>query len=651
MPEKPSYEEPEQSIIELRKESIERKRVEEALRKSEEKYRDIFENVSDFLYFHDLEGNLVETNLAWKRQFGYSDEDLAQLNIRDLIPQRYRHQFDEYLRRVQENGSDEGLMRVVTKDGSERIVEYRNSLVLEEKRPIGVRGSGRDITERVQTEKALRESEEKYRNLVERAREGIAIVQNDVLKYVNHHLAEMVGHTVDELTDTPFSDYIHPDALPSVLETHSRRMAGEEVPSTYEAAVRHKDGSRVDVEIDVGLITYQGSPAVFAIVRDLTERRHLEAQLRLAQKMEALGTLAGGIAHNFNNLLTAIMGNTSLMLLGTDADHPSYENLKNIEKLVESGAKLTKQLLGYAREGSYEVRPISLNQVVKNTAETFATTRKDITVHQELAGDLLGIRADQGQAEQVLLNLYVNAADAMPGGGDLFLKTMNVTDRDMKGKPYRPRPGAYVLLRVRDTGIGMDKETMQRVFDPFFTTKGMGRGTGLGLASVYGIVKAHGGYIDVDSEKGRGSTFYLYFPATERRAEEDLKSIKHLNKGNGTVLLVDDEEMVLEVGLKMLRKLGFTVLGAKGGREAIDIYETHKDEIDLVILDMIMPAMGGGETYDKMKELNPNAKVLLSSGYSINGHATEILNRGCDGFIQKPFKMEELSGKVTKLLE
>ena len=651
MSEKPSYKELEQRGKELEKESIACKRAEEALRVSEEKYRDIFENVSDFLYFHDLEGNLVETNLAWKSQYGYSGKDLAQLTIQDLIPQRYRHQFDEYLRRVREKGSDEGLMRVLTKDGRERIVEYRNSLVFDEKGPIGVRGSGRDITERVHTEKALRESEEKYRNLVERARDGIAIVQNNVLKYVNPHLAEMAGYTVDELTEAPFSDYIHPDELPSVLDTHSRRMAGEEAPSTYEAAVRHKDGSRIDVEIDVGLITYQGSPAVFAIVRDLTERRHLEAQLRLAQKMEALGTLAGGIAHNFNNLLTGIMGNASLVLLETDPEHPSYENLKNIQKLVESGTKLTKQLLGYAREGWYEVRLISLNEVVKDTADTFATTRKDIGVHQELAGDLLGIRADQGQVEQVLLNLYVNAADAMPGGGDLFIKTMNVTERDMEGKPYRPRPGAYALLTVRDTGIGMDKGTRERVFDPFFTTKTMGRGTGLGLASVYGIVKAHGGYIDVVSERGRGSTFYLYFPATERRAEEALKSTKHLTKGTATVLLVDDEEMVLEVGVKMLKKLGYTVLEAKGGREAIDIYKAHKNDVDLVILDMIMPAVGGGETYDEMKELNPNVKVLLSSGYSISGQATEILNRGCDGFIQKPFNMEELSGKVTEILK
>jgi two-component system cell cycle sensor histidine kinase/response regulator CckA len=221
----------------------------------------------------------------------------------------------------------------------------------------------------------------------------------------------------------------------------------------------------------------------------------------------------------------------------------------------------------------------------------------------------------------------------------------------MEGKPYRPRPGAYALLTVRDTGIGMDKGTRERVFDPFFTTKAMGRGTGLGLASVYGIVKAHGGYIDVVSERGQGSTFYLYFPATERRAEEALKSTKHLTKGTATVLLVDDEEMVLEVGVKMLKKLGYTVLEAKGGREAIDIYKAHKNDVDLVILDMIMPAVGGGETYDEMKELNPNVKVLLSSGYSISGQATEILNRGCDGFIQKPFNMEELSGKVTEILK
>jgi PAS domain S-box-containing protein len=543
---------------------------------------------------------------------------------------------------------------------SERLLEearkeakYYQSIAEEagKKRLQEINQLSRLISARNQAEEALRESEEKYRNLVERANDGIAIVQDNLLKYLNPRLAEIGGYTADEVIDTPFTDYVYPDELPKVVDYYNRRMAGDETVSTYETALRHRDGSKIDVEFNTGIITYQEKPAALAIIRDMTERKRLEAQLQQAQKMEALGTLAGGIAHNFNNLLMGIMGNASLMVSETDSAHPNYEKLKNIEKLVDSGSKLTQQLLGYAREGRYEIIPLSLNQLMKETSDTFCATKKEIRVHRELAENLFPIDADQGQIEQVLLNLYVNAADAMPGGGDLFLKTINVTDKDMKGRPYRPKPGNYVLLTVRDTGTGMDKRTTERVFDPFFSTKGLGKGTGLGLASVYGIIKAHGGYIDVESKKGSGTTFKIYLPAAEKKVETVSKSARQIIKGSETVLLVDDEPMVLEVGINMLKKLGYTVLEAKGGREAVKVYKANKDKIDLVILDMIMPDRGGGETYDQMKEIDPTATVLLSSGYSIDGQATEILERGCNGFIQKPFTIKELSGRIREILE
>jgi CheY-like chemotaxis protein len=326
--------------------------------------------------------------------------------------------------------------------------------------------------------------------------------------------------------------------------------------------------------------------------------------------------------------------------------------LKIIEKQVLSGSKLTYQLLGYAREGGYEIKPLSLNQLIMETSDTFAMTKKEIGVHRELAKDLFGINADQDQIEQILLNLYVNAADAMPGGGDLFLKTMNVTHKDMRGKPYEAKSGNYALLTVRDTGTGMDKRTQEKIFDPFFTTKGMGRGTGLGLASVYGIVKAHGGYIDVDSEKGKGTTFTIYLPASsEKEVIKEEQLPEKILKGKETILLVDDEDIVLDVGKEMLDALGYSVLFAKSGKDAIELYKANKDKIHLVLLDMIMPGIGGGEAYDKMKEINPDIKVLLSSGYSIDGQATEILKRGCDGFIQKPFNLKQLSQRIRKILD
>ena len=381
------------------------------------------------------------------------------------------------------------------------------------------------------------------------------------------------------------------------------------------------------------------------------EKKKLESQLKYAQRMKTLSTLAGGMAHNFNNLLMGIQGNASLVLLETDSAHPSYKRLKNIEKQVQTGSKLTGQLLGYAREGRYEVKPINVNQVAKETSDAFGTSRKDIRVYQDFAKDLWGIEADQGQIEQVLFNLYVNASDAMPGGGDLFLKTMNVTYKDMKNKPYEVEPGNYVLLTIRDTGLGMDKETMKRIFDPFFTTKGLAKGTGLGLASTYGIIKAHGGYIDVYSERGHGTTFEIYLPASKKEETKEKEAATEVLDGKETILLIDDEDVIIDVCKEILKALGYKVLIASCGIEALEIYKKNKNNIDIVILDMIMPGIGGGETYDRIKEINPDIKVLLSSGYSIDGQATEILKRGCNGFIQKPFNMKQFSKELRGILD
>ena len=386
-------------------------------------------------------------------------------------------------------------------------------------------------------------------------------------------------------------------------------------------------------------------------LKDITQSKRLEAQLQQAQKMEAIGTLAGGIAHDFNNLLTGIQGNVSLMLLDKDDTHPDYERLRNIEKQVQGGARLTSHLLGYARKGRYEVKPLSLNELVEETSHTFGRTQKAITIHQELAEDLFAIEADPGQIEQVLWNVYVNAADAMPRGGNLFLKTTNATHKDMKGKLYKPKPGNYVLLTVTDTGMGMGKKTMERVFDPFFTTKEMGRGTGLGLASAYGIIKAHGGYIDVDSMKEQGATFSIYLPASERKAHKAVKTAERFIRGTETVLLVDDEDVVLKVGQELLEAMGYQVLTAKDGKEAVKVFRKNRDKIDIVILDVVMPNMGGGEAYDRMKEIDSDIKVVLSSGFSIDGEASEILERGCDAFIQKPFNMGGLSGRIREVLD
>jgi two-component system cell cycle sensor histidine kinase/response regulator CckA len=496
------------------------------------------------------------------------------------------------------------------------------------------------------TYQRLRYSEEKYRALAEYSNDGITIIQDAMHQYANPRYESLTGYHFNELTSVSFNEVVsfQSDARDkSILQ--NRNLTG-----TYEAVLTSKNGNKREIEISHAPFVYEGRPAEILSVRDLSERKELENQLRQAQKMEAIGTLAGGIAHDFNNLLTGIQGNVSLMLMDMDSTRPRYERLKNIEKQVQSAARLTSHLLGYARKGKHEVKPVDLNRLVDDTSETFGRTKKQIAVHREFAEDLSAIEADQGQIEQVLWNLFVNAADAMPGGGDLTLKTVNVPDREMKGKVYDAKPGNYVRLTVTDTGTGMDKETMERIFDPFFTTKEVGRGTGLGLASAYGIIRAHAGYIDVESKKGHGTTFSIYLPASEKRVEKSIKTAVDVMKGTGTVLLVDDEEVILEVGQDLLEAMGYRVLTARDGKEAVEVYRKNRDVIDIVVLDMVMPTMDGGSAYDRMKEINPDVRVLLSSGYSIDGEATEIMARGCDGFIQKPFNIKGLSKKIREIL-
>jgi CheY-like chemotaxis protein len=364
-----------------------------------------------------------------------------------------------------------------------------------------------------------------------------------------------------------------------------------------------------------------------------------------------LGTLAGGIAHNFNNVLMGIQGRASLMLIDKDPSHPDFEHLKGIEEYVQNAAGLTKDLLGFARGGKYEVRPTNLNELIKHENRMFAQTKKEIRIYGKYDKSLWNVKVDQGQMRQALLNLYLNAWQAMPGGGDLYVKTENVTIDENYVKPFEIKAGQYVKISVTDKGIGMDEATTEKIFDPFFSTQEIGKGTGLGLASVYGIVKNHGGFINVYSEKGKGTNFSIYLPVLEKEITEEKKPSREVLKGKGGILLVDDEQMIIDVGKQLVEKLGYRVITAKSGKEAIDVYNEKRNDIDIVILDMIMPGMGGGETYDRLKETNPDIKVLLSSGYSINGQAREILDRGCNGFIQKPFNMKEISHKIKGILE
>jgi two-component system cell cycle sensor histidine kinase/response regulator CckA len=620
-----------------------RKQTENALRESEEFNRALFEYNPIETIIVDLDARVKGFNLA-KRDSGEKPPNIGDVMYWDYAR---KHEIDMHAE----------LMECMRSSELKRFpdLRYGNKVLSITISPFdkGAIITTQDITAREQAKEALRESEEKYRLLVENANDAIFVVQDNVVKFPNPKAEEIIGYSAEELATNPSPEAIHPDDRDMVLDRYMRRLRGEDVPSTYSFRIIHRDGHEVWTHVNAVLTEWEGRPAVLCFLRDITEQKKLENQLFYAQKMEAVGTLAGGIAHDFHNLLMGIQGNISLMLLDIKPDQLHHERLRDIEQHVHSGADLTKQLLGFAMGGKYEVKPTDLNELMRKTSNMFARTRKQIMIHREYETDIWNVDVDQGQIEQVLLNLYVNAWQAMPGGGDLYLKTENITidRRYIKEKLLTIKPGRYVKLSLADTGVGMDKKIQQRIFEPFFTTKERGRGTGLGLASAYGIIKNHGGIIDVFSEEGKGTTFTIYLPASKKEAIEKKELQQGLLEGTETILFVDDEETIREIGRYMLNKLGYTTLIAKSGEEAIDTYKRDRDKIAMVILDMVMPGIGGSKTYDFLKEIDPDVRVLLSSGYSINGQASEILKRGCNGFIQKPFNIHQLSQMIRKMLD
>ena len=500
-------------------------------------------------------------------------------------------------------------------------------------------------------ETLVAESEKKYQILIDNADESIFIIQDDVIKFPNPRTIELFAYPKEEIAHIPFIDLVLDEDRGVILGQPQQIAGAKKIIPTSTFRIMRRSGETVWVDMNAVSIEWGGKPGFLVFLRDVTEKKRMEAELIQAQKMEAIGTLAGGIAHDFNNILMGILGYTSLMLLNTEPDNTNHERLKSIEHLVESGADLTKQLLGFARGGKYEVKPTDVNELVRRSSEIFGRTKKEITIHRNYQKDLYTADVDRGQIEQVLLNLFVNAWQAMPGGGDLYLETSNVTLDEIYTRLHSINPGNYVKISVTDNGTGMDQATQRRIFEPFFTTKGMGLGTGLGLASAYGIIKNHGGIINVYSEVGRGTTFTIYLPASTRAIFEEKIIPAEAKKSTESVLIVDDQDMILTVAGDMLKALGYKVFTAQGGKEALAIYNENKKSIDVVILDMIMPSMSGGETFDKLKAINPDVRVILSSGYSINGQATEIMQRGCNGFIQKPFNIKELSQKIREVLE
>lgn len=634
----------------------ERKKTEEALRESGEKYRILFDSAADLIAVIDVGGHFLELNKKFEEESGYNRKEMIGKNVFScgILTEESSVKALFHLENILK-GKHWPIFEVegIRKDCQIIPYELRAVPIKENGKIVAIQAILRNITDRKKAEEALRESEEKYRTVLEASPDPFIVYdKEEKVIYFNPAFTQVFGWTLEERLGKKMNLFVPENEWLKTGIMKEKILAGERF-SGVETFRYTKNGAILPVSISGATYRDQSGNLLGSVInlRDISEQKKLVVQLQQAQKMEAMGTLAGGIAHDFNNILMGIQGRTALMQMDIDSSNPHFEHLKAIGDYVNSAAELTKQLLGFARGGKYEVKTTDLNEFIKKHNRMFGRTRKEITIRGTYEKNLWSVNVDQGQIEQVLMNIYVNALHAMPGGGELYIQSENTIVDENYVKPHQVEPGRYVKISITDTGVGMDKATQQRIFDPFFTTKEMGRGTGLGLASAYGIIKNHNGFINVYSEKGKGATFNIYLPASVKEAVKEEELHEELLKGTETLLLVDDEDMILDVGCRFIEKLGYKVFTAKSGKEAIKAFEMNQTEIDLVLLDMIMPEMGGGETFDRLKEINPAIKVLLSSGYSIDGQATEILERGCCGFIQKPFNIGELSQKIRMVLD
>ena len=509
-------------------------------------------------------------------------------------------------------------------------------------------------TENTLEQLTLCKSSDLLQELFRKSLDIIAVFdKNANFQYVSPSLTSLTNYRETDLIGESILKFVHPNDQKVVSNNFSNVVNADTSGIASEFRFQKADGSWIYLEALSN--NCLGNPSINGIImnaRDITMRKLMEDHLSQAHKMQAIGTLAGGIAHDFNNLLTGIQGYVSLMLSSKDSNDPDFDRLNKIQALVQSGADLAVNLLGFARGGQYEPKPTDLNELVSKTVNVFGRTRKEVMIHHKYEKNIWPVEVDRIQIEQVLINLFVNSWQAMSGSsGHIYVETNNVFLNDNNPFAVDLPKGNYVQIMITDTGTGMDAETRRRVFEPFFTTKEKARGVGLGLASAYGIIKEHGGTITVASKVGHGTTFNIYLPASDKQIVRETIADKTIIKGRETILLIDDEESIIDVCGEILETLGYNVLKAGNGHDALKTFAENKAMIDLVILDMIMPGLSGDETFDGLKSINPKVKVMLSSGYVTGNKAKKIMEKGCQAFIQKPFRIEEFSQKIKEILD
>jgi len=641
---------------ELREEISERKRTQEELKSSEEKYRTILENIEEGYYEVDLAGNFTFFNDAIQKILGYNRDELMGMNNRQYTDEENAQKLYRAFNKVYTTGrpTKQFDWKIIRKDGSQRYVEASVSLIKDTKEgAFGFRGIVRDITERKQAEEALRESKEKYRLLVDNAHDGIFIAQGGLIKFQNPKAQEILGCPADELHEKPFVNLIHPEDRHLLLNRRERGHESDEV-RTYSLRLTNPSAEELWVQINAVDIKWEGKPATLNFVRDITFEKRLEAQLLQAQKMEAIGTLAGGIAHDFNNILSSVIGYTELALEEVSKGSVLDSNLREVLKAGRRARDLVKQILAFSRQSDRELRPLEISPIVKETLKLLrASLPSTIKIHQNVGNKLGTVMTDPTQINQILMNLCTNAAHAMgESGGTLEVGLDKVeVGTELSLRFTGLTPGSYLKLTVSDNGHGMSPEVKERIFDPYFTTKEKGEGTGLGLAMVHGIVKSHRGAITVYSEPDMGSTFHVYLPVIERETDPDMRSEETVPTGTERILFVDDEQPIVDIAKQMLEHLGYGVVTRTSSVEALELFRRNSEAFALVITDMTMPNMTGEEFANEIMFIRPDIPIILCTGFSRSITEEKAKVMGIQAFIMKPILRQELAETIRRVLD
>lgn len=614
----------------------------------------IFQNTPDAVAILDAQDRVVMINKAFTALFQYTPEEARGVPINELVaPRRMRREAEAFSAKALQGESFEVETVRERKDGSLVDVAIVVAPVSIDGRMVAIYAGYRDISKRKQAERALREMDEKYRLIVDHSNDAIFVVQDERIHFWNPRFRHFTGYDDDEIPHLPLNAFLHPEDRSRVLSLHRDRLSGKAVPNTYSFRALTRDGKVHWINLNAIVVQWDGRPATINFARDFSREKELEAQLAHAQKMEAVGTLAGGIAHDFNNLLQTIQGYAEVLANQPERSESDRRRLQKIFDGVQRGRELTRNLLTFSRKMEPHLRPTDLNRELDKIKDILTRTLpKMIQVAMEPAPNLPLVHADPSQIAQIVMNLAVNAKDAMPEGGTLTLKTSwGVLP---EGHPYGLKPGPYVCLSVEDTGTGIPENLRDRIFEPFFTTKQPGSGTGLGLSMVYGIMAAHEGAVTCHSQVHRGTRFDCLFPALPEAVSTADDSIPHENPqpgpSKGTVLLVDDEENLRVSGREILEFFGYTVLTAADGEEAVAIYEREWHTIDVVVLDLIMPGMGGKKCLEKLLSIQPEARIIVASGFSAHDSIQDILMAGALDFLAKPYSADILLQKLQKVL-